>query len=246
MNRLSIAGALGVVWFVLSTPAAANDIQTRPVHFKNGENAARIKGQLKGRQTIDYTLRARAGQTMTVTFSASNPSAYFNVMPPGSAWEALFVGSTEGNVWTGALPAEGEYRIRTYLYRNAARRNETTRFTLTLGIADSPLGTALPTDAKVKGTSYHATAAVPCSIGAEAPGSRQCEFGVIRGAPGNAEIHLTYFNLHQYKRVLTFMGDKVSADGIGAVSASKSGDIWLIEVNDYERYQIPAAVISGG
>ncbi len=30
------------------------------------------------------------------------------------------------------------------------------------------------------------------------------------------------------------------------VKASKSGDMWSIEVNDYEHYRIPEAVISGG
>ena len=47
------------------------------------------------------------------------------------------------------------------------------------------------------------------------------------------------------ERVLTFMGNKVTS-GNDKVKASKSGDLWTIEVNDYEHYQIPEAVISGG
>jgi hypothetical protein len=30
------------------------------------------------------------------------------------------------------------------------------------------------------------------------------------------------------------------------VKASKSGDLWSVDVNDYEHYRIPEAVISGG
>ncbi len=46
--------------------------------------------------------------------------------------------------------------------------------------------------------------------------------------------------------MLTFVGDKVSADGNGKVKASKRDDLWSIEVNDYEHYRIPDAVINGG
>ena len=64
-----------------------------------------------------------------VTFKPSNLSAYFNVLPPGSD-EAMFIGSTSGNRFEAALPADGIYTIRVYLMRNAARRNETAQYTL--------------------------------------------------------------------------------------------------------------------
>lgn len=246
MKQHLIAGA--IVLALLVAPARA-DIETRPVQFKKGASAATIKGTLKGDQTIDYSLRAKAGQTMSVSFKPNNASAYFNVLPPGSTGEAIFIGSSSGNEWTGTLPADGEYRIRTYLMRNAARRNEKSGFTLTVGIAGSAsgagaLGTAPASDAKVKGTPYHATGMVPCSAGKEAPGAKQCEFGVIRGKPGNAEVHVSYPGSKQ--RVLTFIGDKVSADGGARVKAGKSGDLWSVEVNDVEHYRIPEAVINGG
>lgn len=46
--------------------------------------------------------------------------------------------------------------------------------------------------------------------------------------------------------VLTFIGETVTADGGDAIRVSKTGDVWVIEVNDYEHYRIPDAVISGG
>lgn len=230
----------------MTTPTWA-DVQTTPVQFKKGESAATIKGKLKGDQTIDYSLRAKAGQVMTVSFKPSNASAYFNVLPPGSTGEAIFIGSSQGNEWTGTLPADGEYKVRTYLMRNAARRNETSNFTLTVGIAGhaasvAGLGTAPSSDAKVKGTVYHATGKLPCSAGQEPAAAKQCEFGVIRGAAGNAEVHVTYPGA--MKQVLNFSGNTVTGDG--RVKASKTGDIWSVEINEYEHYQIPEAVISGG
>lgn len=176
-------------------------------------------------------------------------SNYFNVLPPDSKDVAIFVGSTSGNVWTGMLETDGDYTIRVYLMRNAGRRNETADYSLTVGItgsaaAASTLGSAPASDTKVKGTSYHATGQVPCSMGSAPLGSAQCDFGVVRGKPGNAEVHVT--PLGDFKRVFTFMGKKVSASGDVNLKVSKSGDLWLIDVNDYEHYQIPEAVISGG
>ncbi len=228
---------------------AADSIQSRPLHFAKGASSATVKGSLKGYSIIDYKLRARAGQTMSVTLKTGNTSNYFNVMPPGSRDVAIFVGSTSGDEWTGALPADGEYTIRVYLMRSAARRHETANYTLKVGITGSAsatpaLGAAPASDAKVKGTPYHATGQVSCSMGSAPRASAQCDFGVIRGRPGNAELHVTPPG--GFERVLTFMGDQVSAAADARVKASKIGDLWSVDVNDYEHYQIPAAVITGG
>ena len=168
------------------------------------------------------------------------------MLPPGSEDEAIFVGSSGGNEWTGTLPADGEYKLRVYLMRSAARRNETASYTLTVTVTRTPeaaeLGEAPASDAKVKGTPFHATGPLPCTLGNDKP--MQCEFGVIRGEPGNAEVHITPPG--GLKRVLTFMGDKVTTNPGEKVKAVKQGYDWSVEVNDYEHYTIPEAVISGG
>jgi hypothetical protein len=69
-----------------------------------------------------------------------------------------------------------------------------------------------------------------------------CAVAVIRGKPGNAEEHVTPPG--GFERVLTFIGSKVTA-GDAKVKASKSDDTWSIEVNDYEHYWIPEALIYG-
>jgi hypothetical protein len=186
---------------------------------------------------------------MSVTLKTSNGANYFNVLPPGSSDVAVFVGSTSGNDWSGQLAADGEYTIRVYLMRSAARRNETASYMLTVGITGraapvASLGAAPAGDAKVKGTPYHATGQVPCSVGGAPQGSAQCDYGVIRGKPGNAEVHVTPPG--GFKRVLTFIAGKVTADSGASVKATRSADGWSVDVNDYEHYRIPDAVISGG
>jgi hypothetical protein len=157
----TLLAALASLLLMVSTVAHAHGIETRAVQFAKGKSSATIKGSLKGEQTIDYTLRAKAGQTMSVKLATKNGANYFNVLPPGSNDEAIFVGSSGGNEWTGALPADGEYKVRVYLMRSAARRGETANYTLTVGItgaahaaAASNLGKAPASDAKLKGTHY--------------------------------------------------------------------------------------------
>ncbi|MGB2816866.1 MAG: hypothetical protein WBC37_06560 [Burkholderiaceae bacterium] len=136
--RLHIKEMLVACALVVAGPiaAAADSIASKPLQFAQGTSSATVKGSIKGDQAIDYKLRAKAGQTMSVALKTSNASNYFNVLPPGSKDVAIFIGSNEGNEWTGALPADGEYTIRLFLMRNAARRNETANYTLTVGIAD--------------------------------------------------------------------------------------------------------------
>lgn len=132
----SVLASIATAMFLLSAAVQAEPgIKVQQVQFKKGESGATIKAQIKGDQVIDYRLRVAAGQTMVVQFKPSNPSAYFNVMPPGSSGEAIFIGSTSGNEFSTELAASGEYTIRVYLMRSAARRNETAKFTLDIGVS---------------------------------------------------------------------------------------------------------------
>ena len=121
---------------LLGTTLAASsaDIRREKIQFEAGTSGTTIKGEIKGHQTVDYQLRANAGHSMVVIFKPNNLSAYFNILPPGSDM-AIFVGATYGNHFEAELPDDGIYTIRVYLMRNAARRNETSHYTLRVDIA---------------------------------------------------------------------------------------------------------------
>jgi hypothetical protein len=239
--------ALAMAWALVAgcpRSVAAEPSTVQRISFAAGASSATVKGSIAGDKTVDYKLGAKAGQTMSVRLKTSNASNYFNVLPPGSD-AAVAIGSNVGNEWTGALPVDGDYTVRVYLMRNAARRNEKANYTLTVGITGS-------VDAKVAGTPYHATGMVPCSVGPDPKGSAQCSFGVIRSTLGNAEVYLASpgFDVTLHKdqlRVIKFAGDKVtSPDPKDKVTSEKQDDNWLIGVNDFYFYVIPEAVISGG
>jgi hypothetical protein len=148
-----------LIGLLLASPfaAASSAIRQEAIPFKLGASSAVLKGKIKGDQTVDYQLRARAGQAMAVSFKPTNPSAYFNVLPPGST-EALFIGSTSGNRFEGKLPADGSYTIRVYLMRNAARRNETAQYTLDVGLTGSTPATFDKT-LELQGIRFHVKSA---------------------------------------------------------------------------------------
>jgi hypothetical protein len=238
-----IAAAIAAATLTAGT-ARAEDIRTERVRFEPGASSATIRGTITGYEGVDYVLGAKAGQTMTVTMKTDHGASYFNVLPPGSD-AAIAIGTNVGNEWAGTLPADGDYTIRVYLMRSAARRKEKASYTLSVGVTGHA-------DAKVAGTPYHATGTVPCSVGPDPRGSAQCSFGVIRGGAGNAEVHLqsSGFDVTLHKagaRVLEFAGDKVtSANPAEKVTSEKQGDNWSIGVNDFYFYVIPEAVIAGG
>ncbi|MCY1704675.1 SH3 domain-containing protein [Pannonibacter sp. SL95] len=118
--------------------ATAQETRSERVEFARGQSSAEIAGRLRGRESIDYVLNARGGQRLSVDLSADNASTYFNILPPRGD-TAIFIGPSEGNRFSAVLRQSGDYRIQVYLMRNAARRGETTRFTLSVAVrGDGP------------------------------------------------------------------------------------------------------------
>jgi hypothetical protein len=60
------------------------------VQFAKGAGSAVIEATLEGDATVDYRVRAGAGQVLTVGLRRSNPQNYVNINPPGSD-ASLFV-----------------------------------------------------------------------------------------------------------------------------------------------------------
>ena len=104
--------------------AAARDaIESRPLKFAKNAGSATVKGTLQGYQTIDYKLGAKAGQRIGVTLKSPNAGLACNVLPPGSQ-DVAIPDAIGRQTWEGPMPADGEYSVRMYLPRSAARRGE--------------------------------------------------------------------------------------------------------------------------
>jgi hypothetical protein len=244
--RVSLAAAFAVL--TASVVAAQTDIKTERVQFKRGANSAVIEASIKGYETIDYLLDARKGQQMNVSMATKHTGTYFNILAPGENEVAMFNGSTSQNQYEGTLPASGTYKIRVYMMRAAARRNEVANYRLEVIIAGAGERAAGAShDALVPGTNFHATGSISCSMGSgQPPGS--CDFGVTREGNGTGMVTVT--KPDGRKRVIFF--EKGKATGYdenqadpGAFRATRQADLTIVHIGS-ERYEIPDAVIFGG
>jgi hypothetical protein len=113
-----------------TAPAWGDDTRTERVQFHKGANSATVEGKITGYQSVDYVLGARKEQSMNVSMATDNTANYFNIIAPGKADEGMFIGSTSGNQYEGTLPASGDYKVRVYLMRSAARRDEAANYRL--------------------------------------------------------------------------------------------------------------------
>jgi len=124
--------AVLAVLLLLANPALAGE-RSQAVKFAAGASSATITGTIKGDDSVAYMLGARAGQQMSAELTARNPSCYMNITAPG-ANEAVHIGSSAGNTFSGPVTVAGDQKIQVYLMRNAARRNETCAYTIKFAI----------------------------------------------------------------------------------------------------------------
>lgn len=116
-------------------PAAAGG--GTAIVFPAGATGTTVHGSVRGEDAVYYRLNARQGQNARIAFAPTNSSANFNVYAPGVApgeGEALFISASGGNDWRAVLPATGDYTVQVYLYRNAARRNESSDYALGVSV----------------------------------------------------------------------------------------------------------------
>ncbi|OOV28686.1 hypothetical protein BXU11_01685 [Flavobacterium sp. LM5] len=227
------------ILLVLTLPIVSlAQIITKKVSFPVGKSSTVIQGSITGDQTIDYTIGANQGQKLNVTLTDKSGGAYFNVLPPGSQGEAVFIGQNEGNKCSITLNQSGTYKVRVYQMRSTARRGEKKSFSLQISIP----GASNNGDAKVAGTKYNATGDLRAANGSKPTSAK---FGVIR-SNGGAEVHATMPG--KSKRVFVFsQGEWTCKSGNCKLSFAKiSSDEWEIICNGTEKYYIPDAVIYGG
>lgn len=265
----SLAFAAPVTWLSLSAPAVAQSaIRTERLSFAPGQTSANVTRVIRGRQTIDFVVNARAGQRLAVSMRSTNRAAYFNLLAPGEQYVAFYTGdsSTPFNRFNGIVPKTGNMKIRVYLYRAAARRGELARVTLNVSITGRggvatqlpsrpPAGGAgqLPSPPPMRpGSNYDATTILPCAFDGGLPEMR-CNAGVKRRAGPNGETYVEIQRPGRSPRTIFFRGteafgaDSAQSDGSASYKfqAIRRGDDTEILFGP-ERYIIADAVIVGG
>lgn len=242
----SIIFSFLTIILITFTGFAQSDIQTERVKFKPGATSATIESSIKGYQIVDYVLNAKKGQYMNVSMATDNLVNYFNILEPGETEVAIFNGSMNENQYEGILSKSGDHKIRVYMMRSAARRNEIANYRLEMIITDSG-DKSENEDALVPGTNYHATGKIPCIL-VEDQTSTSCSYGVIREGNGSGMVIITKPDGNT--RTIFFENGKAtgydqSQADKGEFSSTKESDLFIINIGQ-ERYEILEAVIFGG
>jgi hypothetical protein len=141
-----------------------------------------VAGKISGRDGVNHLIEAGAGQTMQVLFAPSNRSCYMNVFAPG-ATQAAHIGSTSGNEFGVERTIAGTYRVQVYLMRNAARRNETCRYKLSIELTGARGGISAGVSDSMKQDVCKGQAA-----GLYGVEPRRIAVGPVRAVPGGSEI----------------------------------------------------------
>ena len=245
-----------LVSLVFSPAALAqDDIRVEDVHFHQGTSSAVITGSITGYNAVDYHLGAEAGQQMHVLLTSSNSANYFNVLPPGSQDEAIFVGQINGNEWSGRLEESGVYTVRVYLMRSAARRNETARYSLDFSVIGEGDGSD-PVAAGPWPRDTDASGMLPCTPSGSSfdrsAFSMSCDMRVKRNPYGATIWTMKPGDRRDPEsmstsdlRVLYFESDAFSTDDASEVKWDQVDDTWIVNVGDGERYFIPEAALYG-
>lgn len=132
---------LGTLVLAVPTIAQADQIRSERVQFESGSASKSIEGQIKGYEVVDYVLNARKGQYANISMATQHGATYFNILAPGENNVAMFIGSTSGNQYEGTLPKSGDYKVRVYMMRSAARRDEVANYRLEMIITNDTLST---------------------------------------------------------------------------------------------------------
>jgi hypothetical protein len=133
---MKIALAFLALLLSLSVASAAEPIPVpKPIFFARGSNSSTIGGHvLRGDRTL-YSLKAAAGQTLTVTLTTPDDNAVFQIYEPDTALarDADGVLEFKGTAlhgaepgedttrWTGRLPRSGTYLLVVGSRRGNAR-----------------------------------------------------------------------------------------------------------------------------
>ncbi|HEX8146168.1 MAG TPA: hypothetical protein VF591_03110 [Pyrinomonadaceae bacterium] len=131
LRTIALAGCVASVLGVNAGGAAAptapaaqcrgtDRIIPKQIKFPRGRTTAVIKDTVRLCTSHEYTLRARAGQTMSVNLATGKRTGLTVMSPSG---EALLDG---GKDWSGELPEDGAYTLQVGTDATAAYTLEVT------------------------------------------------------------------------------------------------------------------------
>ena len=142
--RLVLAAAVFLMSLIVAPALGQSEFREQQIRFPAGSTGSTVADTIRGRESVQYRLSARAGQFLTVSLLSSSTSIYFNVYAPGRGPGDAALATSESvsslvpflNRFEGELPSTGTYTISVHLVRAAARRGDRASFVLNISAED--------------------------------------------------------------------------------------------------------------
>jgi hypothetical protein len=122
----------------LAPLAVAQDaVRSEPVALTAGEPRV-IADTLGGFETVLYKVALRSAESLGIALASSNLSNCFEVFAPG-ATKPFFLSELHGNRHEFRANTAGEYIVKVFLLRLAARDYQFAQYDLTLTLSAAPV-----------------------------------------------------------------------------------------------------------
>lgn len=106
---------------------------TTRVSFARGANSAKVKTTLVGKGYVDYVIRAKAGQALTIELTPASKAELVIIEPSGDIMpDAVGI----GGFW-GILDYTGDYTVRVSLDEKSRKRKAGTEVSLLFKIINA-------------------------------------------------------------------------------------------------------------
>jgi hypothetical protein len=127
-------------WLVIATAAAvatpvlAMDPERRVAVTFDASASRSFEDEIVEYEAVSYVVSLRKDQTLHVVLATNNASSCFDIYAPNVA-KPVFVGAESGSTHDLVAQSAGEYVVKVFLLRLAARDGQSARYTLELKLA---------------------------------------------------------------------------------------------------------------
>jgi hypothetical protein len=126
---------IAIMAIACALPAFAQSVlRIEQVEFAQ-DTTRTFADSIGGFEAVSYRINLKDGQVLDISLSTNNLSNCFDVFAPGTE-KPFFVGDDSGTSHHFLAKRGGEYVVKVYLLRLAARDNQSAHFTLELKISD--------------------------------------------------------------------------------------------------------------
>ncbi|MEO6104420.1 MAG: hypothetical protein ABIP44_12410 [Pseudoxanthomonas sp.] len=129
-------GLLTALIVAVAVPAIPQEAGTMVRVTFDGDHGSRtFENAIDGFNDVSYVVAMRAGQSLQVSLGSNNISNCFDLYAPG-ATKPSYIGGDSGSTHRMLAKTAGDYVVKVFLLRLAARDNQSAQYSLELTLTN--------------------------------------------------------------------------------------------------------------